>query len=98
MSKTVNFLYKLARTANDVEKLASGDSKKIAKRAKNKILGKTIVNFSHLIKNKIRKELVKLKTVLSTVFNKIYTFSISHVGDSRIEKVEGQRLKTLSLL
>src|SRR6056297_3947489 len=31
------------------------------------------VNFSHLIKNKIRKELVKLKTALSTIFNKIYT-------------------------
>ena len=43
MSKSVKFLYKLARTANDVEKLASGDSKKIAKRAKNKILGKTIM-------------------------------------------------------
>jgi len=43
MSKSVKFLYKLARTANDVEKLASGDSKKIAKRAKNKILGRTIM-------------------------------------------------------
>lgn len=43
MPKSVKFLYKLARTANDVEKLASGDSKKIAKRAKNKILGKTIM-------------------------------------------------------
>ncbi len=43
MSKKVSFLYKLARSANDIEKLASGDSKKIAKRAKNKILGKTII-------------------------------------------------------
>ncbi len=36
-------LYKLARIANDIEKLASGQPKKIARRAKNKYLGRKLV-------------------------------------------------------
>jgi len=43
MSKLVSFLYKLARTANDAETLASGDSKRIARRAKNKFIGRKIM-------------------------------------------------------
>ena len=43
MSKSVSFLYKLARLANDVEKLSSGDPKKIARRAKNKYIAKKII-------------------------------------------------------
>ncbi|MBS3811734.1 MAG: hypothetical protein KGY44_07760 [Halanaerobiales bacterium] len=43
MAKLVSFLYKLARKANDVEKLSSGSPKKIAKRAKNKVIGKSIM-------------------------------------------------------
>jgi len=43
MSKSVSFLYKLARLANDVEKISSGDPKKIARRAKNKYIGKKII-------------------------------------------------------
>ena len=43
MAKLVSFLYKLARKANDVETLASGDPKRIAKRAKNKFIGKKIM-------------------------------------------------------
>jgi len=43
MSKLVSFLYKLARTANDAETLASGDSKRIAKRAKNKVVGRKLM-------------------------------------------------------
>ncbi len=43
MAKLVSFLYKMARTANDIEKLSSGDPKKIAKRAKNKVIGKTLM-------------------------------------------------------
>jgi len=43
ISKSVSFLYKLARLANDVEKLSSGDPKKIARRAKNKYIGKKII-------------------------------------------------------
>jgi hypothetical protein len=43
MSKLVSFLYKLARTANDIEKLSSGAPKKIGKRAKNKVIGKKIM-------------------------------------------------------
>ena len=34
MNKLVSFVYKLARKANDVSKVASGDLKKIARRAK----------------------------------------------------------------
>jgi len=43
IGKTVSFLYKLARTANDIEKLSSGDPKKIARRAKNKYIGRKLV-------------------------------------------------------
>ncbi|GAH02344.1 unnamed protein product, partial [marine sediment metagenome] len=43
MSKSISFLYQLARTANDIEKLASGDPKRIARRAKNKYIGRTVV-------------------------------------------------------
>jgi len=43
MSKSTSFLYQLARTANDIEKLASGDPKRIARRAKNKYIGKKLI-------------------------------------------------------
>jgi len=43
MSKGTSFLYQLARTANDIEKLASGDPKKIARRAKNKYIGRKLI-------------------------------------------------------
>ncbi len=43
MGKTVSFLYKLARAANDVEKVSSGDPKRIARRAKNKYVGRKLV-------------------------------------------------------
>lgn len=42
MSKIVRFLYQLARIANDVETFSSGNPRKIAKRIKNKILGRKI--------------------------------------------------------
>ncbi len=44
MSKFVSFLYKLARTANDIETITSGNPKKIARRAKNKILGRKVIS------------------------------------------------------
>ena len=44
MSKLVSFLYKLARTANDVETLTSGNPKRIARRLKNKLIGRKIVS------------------------------------------------------
>ena len=43
MAKLVSFLYKLARKANDVETLASGNPKRIAKRGKNKVIGRKIM-------------------------------------------------------
>jgi len=43
MGKTVSFLYKMARMANDIEKLSSGDPKKIARRAKNKYIGRKLI-------------------------------------------------------
>lgn len=43
MGKLVSFLYKLARTANDISKVSSGSPKKIARRIKNKYIGKKLV-------------------------------------------------------
>ena len=43
MGKKVSLLYKLARIANDIEKVKSGDPKKIARRAKNKYVGRKLV-------------------------------------------------------
>ena len=43
MSKSVSFLYQLARRANDIEKLTSLKPKKIARRAKNKVIGRYLI-------------------------------------------------------
>ncbi|WP_408956462.1 hypothetical protein [Natroniella sp. ANB-PHB2] len=43
MRKFVSFLYKLARVANDIETLSSGNPKRIAKRTKNKVIGRKLI-------------------------------------------------------
>jgi len=42
MSKKSRKIYKFARTINDLETLASGDPKRIARRARNKVLGRML--------------------------------------------------------
>lgn len=42
MGKTVSFLYRLARLVNDISTVASGNPKKITRRAKNKVVGRTV--------------------------------------------------------
>lgn len=43
MGKLVSFLYKLARVANDISKVTSGDTKKIGRRIKNKVIGRKLI-------------------------------------------------------
>lgn len=42
VSKLVRILYRSARMANNIETLASGNPKRITRRAKNKLLGRTL--------------------------------------------------------
>jgi hypothetical protein len=42
MSRFVRSLYRSARVANDIETLASGNPKRITRRAKNKFIGRTL--------------------------------------------------------
>ncbi|MFP4136201.1 MAG: hypothetical protein ACLFN7_03540 [Candidatus Acetothermia bacterium] len=44
MSNIVKALYKAARTANDVSKVASGKPSRIAKRAVNKSVGRRLLS------------------------------------------------------
>jgi hypothetical protein len=41
--KLTSFLYRMARLSRDAEVIASGNPEKMARRAKNKFLGRTIV-------------------------------------------------------
>lgn len=43
MGKSVSFLYSMARLANDVEKLTSGDPARIGRRVGNKVMGRYLV-------------------------------------------------------
>ena len=44
----VNSLYKIARIANDVSKLASGNPNRIGKRVVNKAIGRSLVKLLYL--------------------------------------------------
>lgn len=41
--KLTSFLYRMARLSRDAEVIASGDPKKMARRMKNKMLGRSVV-------------------------------------------------------
>lgn len=44
MRSPVSFLYQLARLANDLTTLASGNPKRIARRVNNKLLGRKLIS------------------------------------------------------
>ncbi len=44
MGSIVRLLYKAARTANDVSKVSSGKPSRIAKRAANKAVGRSLIS------------------------------------------------------
>ena len=44
MSSIVRLIYKAARTANDVSKVSSGKPSRIAKRAANKAVGRSLIS------------------------------------------------------
>jgi hypothetical protein len=44
MSSLVSFLYKAARTANDIQTFSSGNPTRIARRLKNKLVGRKVVS------------------------------------------------------
>lgn len=56
MSKSVSFLYKLARKLNDVKFIISGDPKKIARRVKNKIVGRESIKKILTMRRNLPKE------------------------------------------
>ena len=43
MGKFISFLFSLARKLTDIKAVASGDIGKMARRGKNKILGKNLI-------------------------------------------------------
>lgn len=43
MKKLVSFLYNLARRLNDIQKVSTGDPKKITRRIKNKVIGRKLI-------------------------------------------------------
>ncbi len=43
MMKLTSFLYRMARLSRDAEVISSGNPQKMARRVKNKVLGRTIV-------------------------------------------------------
>ncbi|MBA7545594.1 hypothetical protein ES705_37963 [subsurface metagenome] len=71
MGKLVSFLYKLARAANDISKVSSGNPKKIARRAKNKIIATPVHTYNPVFPNSLYDRIIPKNVKITKPIHKL---------------------------